>query len=414
MHELFAPRKRLIVLARTLFRYTSTFLSFFHNDDDISNDHKPSTHSRHFMHLFLPKRNIMEKQSHPQITRLAKRKRGFSPPPAKLIASYIFVGATCFYSGLMIGAPNSNPTDCVAQAEARGPDVVSSLQLKISQQDRRINALNEQLKKTLENPPANNVEPPDDTAPRFPPTIRDFMGGMATVDRNAFMDRFDIGVPIQKNGRGNEEVLLLYAHSDALPLSDPYKAVEAKSNTKIPNFGTEVDTATENCDTLNMILLQPGERTQCYAMVGQFRGFHIQKFMRLPESGPLDRNEPLRLVNRGAQASGRLSARVPRTDQTEEYWKILSAYLQNLNSTLTELKPYAEKAAVNNTVVVMVCEFDFLYLKELYRILYSQLVAFYSFVVIRQPWTIRIINELCMLGTGKGIRFVFGPSICDR
>jgi hypothetical protein len=300
-------------------------------------------------------------QNHPQITRLQKRKRGFSLTSPKIIVSYIFVGASCFYSGLLVGAQSAkNPAnvDCRAKADAGDPPKITKvMENKIQRQEEKIVSLMEQLKKAQGKPPPPAGEAAsDDTAPRFPSTINSFLGGAATVDRTAFAEQFDIGVPLQKSGRGNENVLLLYAHPDAVPLSDLYKAVEARSNTKVPDYGKDVDVATENCDTVNLILAQPGERTQCYAIMGQFRGFHIHKFMRLPESGPVERSAPLKLVNRGAQASGRLSHQVPREDQTEEYWKTLTSYLTNLNSTLQELRPHAEKSAVNNTVVVMVCE----------------------------------------------------------
>jgi hypothetical protein len=89
-------------------------------------------------------------------------------------------------------------------------------------------------------------------------------------------------------------------------------------------------------------------------MMGQYRSFHLQKFMRLPEDGGgVERTAPLRLVNRGAQTSGRLSARSPNRYQTVEYWKTLSPYLQGLDDTLEELRPIVERVAKNNTVIVM-------------------------------------------------------------
>ena len=102
-------------------------------------------------------------------------------------------------------------------------------------------------------------------------------------------------------------------------------------------------------------------RFQCFmkgfALMGQYQSFHIQKFMRLPEKvgEKLDQAVPLRLVNRGAQASGRLSAKPPRKDQTLTYWSTLKTYLDTLESVLEELKPIAEKVARQNTVIVMVC-----------------------------------------------------------
>ena len=267
--------------------------------------------------------------------------------------SYIFVGGSCFYSGLLVGAHTAiQPADCTN--EEINPER-KMMESKIDQQANRITTLLTQLKNAQKNQPPPEAHGADDTASRFPGSVYSFMGGMATVDRTAFAERFDVGVPLQDSSSGNEDVLLLYAHADAVPASDPFKAEEAKSNTQLPNYGKDVEMATENCDTVNLMLLQPNERTQCYALMGQFRGFHIHKFMRLPEEGGrLDRSAPLKLVNRGAQASGRLSVKVPRRFHTEQYWKTLTTYLQNLDPILEELKPYAEKAAVNNTIVVLV------------------------------------------------------------
>lgn len=59
--------------------------------------------------------------------------------------------------------------------------------------------------------------------------------------------------------------------------------------------------------------------------MGQYQSFHIQKFMRLPSKTgeKLDPAAPLRLVNRGAQATGRLSAKPATKDQTLTYWNTL-------------------------------------------------------------------------------------------
>jgi hypothetical protein len=74
--------------------------------------------------------------------------------------------------------------------------------------------------------------------------------------------------------------------------------------------------------------------------------------MRLPvEVGQkLDSETPLRLVNRGAQASGRLSAHPPSKTQTLDYWKTLTTYLDTLPSVLDELGIIAEKVAKKNTI----------------------------------------------------------------
>lgn len=262
--------------------------------------------------------------TNPNATKNIQAKRGkFGLAP---LLYYVIVGGSCFYAGLMMGASSNAPSHSIGSIE----DCTSNeknperriLMGKIKKQGHRIDILNEQLK-NMQNP--QNPGKSDDTERRFPQEMSSFAGGMAALDRTDFTKRFDIGVPIQQDSRGNENVLLLYSHQNALPTSDLFKAAEAKSNTKVP-FIEDIDVATENCDILNLILTQPDEKQQCVAFLGQYRSYHMSKFMRLPEKeGKLDRKVPLRLVNRGAQASGRLSHRVPSEKQTFSYWKTLSS-----------------------------------------------------------------------------------------
>jgi Nucleotide-diphospho-sugar transferase len=117
--------------------------------------------------------------------------------------------------------------------------------------------------------------------------------------------------------------------------------------------------ATQNCDFVNLILTDHSvRRRQCVAVMGQYEAFHIQKFMRLPaESGKLNSNSPLRLVNRGAQPSGRKSTNPPKLEQTRQYWEMLQQYLANFQDSLQDLRQVAETVAVDNTVIVLVCNF---------------------------------------------------------
>jgi hypothetical protein len=277
----------------------------------------------------------------------------------KLMLSHIFVGALCFYWGLMgAQATLHNHTQIDCTSDVINPERKPML-VKIKKQAERIQALTEQLKGKVGQRIERREEAAEDTESRFPRTISSFMGGMATVDRTAFAKRFDVGVPVDKDTPSNAEVLLIYSHPNAAPTSDSFKAAESLSNTRIPKFD-DTEMATENCDLLNLILTQPNDKRQCFAFMGQYRSYHMFKFMRLPgEQGQrLDQSSPLRLVNRGAQSSGRLSAKVPRKAQTRTYWKTLTTYLQNLESTLEALKPVAERAAAGNSgraIVVMVC-----------------------------------------------------------
>jgi hypothetical protein len=164
-----------------------------------------------------------------------------------------------------------------------------------------------------------------------------------------------MGVPVDISKTDNEQVLLLYGQEETLPTYDESVNQQVKSSTGIPLMDN-LEQAVENCDTLNVVLTQPHEK-QCFAFMGQFKSYHIQKYMKLPSDGQgkLDHNLPLRFVNRGAQPSGRLSVKAPTKDETLEYWHSLSSYLPSLDNVLNELKPIADKVARQNTVIVMVC-----------------------------------------------------------
>jgi len=271
----------------------------------------------------------------------------------------MFICASFFYAGIVVGT-NSAVTSGIAPendctSNERNPER-EKLMAKIKQQAKTIFDLKEKLSKAEQKQFDNaEVKGADDTEARFSSEVDAIANGMAYVDRTAFAERFDVGVPLQESVTGNEQVLLLYSTSKSLPSSDPYKFAETKSNTKIPFFD-DIDAATENCDTLNLILAQPFEPRQCFAMMGQYRSYHLQKFMRLPEQTgqQLDSSAPLRLVNRGAQSSGRLSAKVPTKEMTLSYWQSLTTYFQHWDATVKELSPIAENAAVDNTLIVMV------------------------------------------------------------
>lgn len=198
----------------------------------------------------------------------------------------------------------------------------------------------------------------DDTASRFPVGLQDVTVGMSVVDRDEFASVLKMGVPLDKTSRKNSQVLILYQSSAALP-NDPYVAAEAVAQTALPSVSS-VKAAVENCDYLNVILTDHSSRRQCTALMGQYEAFHIQKYMRLPEEstgGKLDVQLPLRLVNRGAQPNGRKSTKPPSREHTRAYWTILQTYLSHFDTVLAELKPIVEKVAVDNTVIVMVCNF---------------------------------------------------------
>jgi hypothetical protein len=175
-----------------------------------------------------------------------------------------------------------------------------------------------------------------------------FVAGMVRTPKADFTSFFDLGVPVDEPKAGAEDVLLLYTH----------KALPSKS-TVLPEVMT-VPQAVENCDYLNVVLTDSsGTRRQCVAIVPQYESYHIQKWMRVNKiSGKLDsKGGSLSLVGRGQQATGRDSFVPPDLEHTEKNWGMLRNYLDSLDGVLGDLKEILERIAIDNTVIVMVCNF---------------------------------------------------------
>lgn len=195
----------------------------------------------------------------------------------------------------------------------------------------------------------------NENKPRFPESMEKLAVGMSRVSRDEFAKKFDTGVPLQKTEQGNEQVLILYSHVDALPISPE----EAQAQGDVPL--TSVGNATANCDFLNVILTNVHfKNKQCVALMGQSESSHIQRWMRLPAIGSeVNSTEPLRFVGRVSQelGGGSASETAPFSTDTQNHWDFLRKYTADLESILEELRPLAEKAAKNNTLIVMFSNF---------------------------------------------------------
>jgi Nucleotide-diphospho-sugar transferase len=283
-----------------------------------------------------------------------------------------------FYAGMMLGASTASSsshhdsagTTSSGNKNADQMMMIAQLQQTLAAQQRIINEQQQNPAASLAGEPGEQGD--EENNGRFPTQVADVVVGMARIPRDDFATTFDMGVPLDATTEHNAEVLLLYATDRALPHhSDPFAAVEATSGA--PGVAAPLlsaATATENCDFLHVILTDHSrKRRQCLALFGQYEAFHIQKWMRLPvgdddneniittkiNKGKLNASLPLTLVNRGAQASGRRSTRVPTPGVTRQYWSILQTYLASREDVLQQLRPIAERVAVNNTIIVLVC-----------------------------------------------------------
>jgi len=221
------------------------------------------------------------------------------------------------------------------------------------------------INSTRSNNPQGCPPSSKNSSPRklFSSSVKDFVQGAAYMERNAFNHQFDMGFPLDATSPTNDRVLILYSNEASFPPDYSTENSNSQHTTEddiIPTFN--VSQATQNCNYLNVVLLQPRQQKQCTAIMGQFASHHIPKWMRLPNNaengkesyGPMDPKVPLQLVNRGAHESGRKSMRVP-TKETNLYWSnSLKRYLNTLDTVLEELRPIAAQVAQANTIIVTV------------------------------------------------------------
>lgn len=300
------------------------------------------------------------KNSHGHPTLTKQKGRRVVSIQAILLAA--MTGAIGFYLGLMVGTVRSHGSAAasvvhnVQQQQTNNENNNGSSSscscLFATQKD-----FDEKVKlkvQKISQKHVQKIKTTDDTAKRFPVQVQDIAVGMGRVNRDDFAKTFDMGVPLDPSSPNNQEVLLFYSNKLAMP-DNAFLQKEAVSMTEAPLL--DVDDATVNCDYMNVILTDHGKaRKQCVAIMGQYEAFHVQKYMRLPiEKAKMNSSVPLRLVNRGAQSSGRISTKPPSLNQTVAYWDNLKRYLGSLDQVLEELKPVAQSVAVNNTIIVLVC-----------------------------------------------------------
>lgn len=195
------------------------------------------------------------------------------------------------------------------------------------------------------------------TVPIFEKSMKNFAHGLVRVKKDQFVEHFDYGPPMDKgSGTGEEDVLLFYNTEKALPTKEA-SSQRAQMDTGDGLLLMNINEATENCDSMNVVTTSnPGQTSQCLAIVGNYESYHVQRWMRLPsEGGQLSRSEPLRAVSRGHGKGGQTQFKPPGEDAIKQHWEMLKTYLDSLDEVLSELKPIAEKVAIDNTIIIMTC-----------------------------------------------------------
>ena len=190
----------------------------------------------------------------------------------------------------------------------------------------------------------------------FPQTTSKYMNGVTRVSKDAFVKKIDYGPPMDAETDKNSEVLLFYNNNKSLPTKQEYKhQVQYDSGLGVGLL--DVESATQNCDTMNVINVDsPGNTAQCVAIVGNYQGYQVQRWMRVPvNGGKLDPTEPLRAISRGLDKNGQEQFKPPDETNIKKHWDMLKTYFEGFEETMEELKKVAEQVAIQNTVIVMTC-----------------------------------------------------------
>lgn len=189
---------------------------------------------------------------------------------------------------------------------------------------------------------------------RFGQATAHYAMGAARIDKQDFVETFPGGFP-SDDDQGNpdpaaSEVLVFYNGHKALPL---FKKEQAMSATELPPKLTAVD-ATRNCQTLHVVLTKSALQ-QCVALLPQYESMHIQRWMRIEPDSKLSNEVPLRLVGRGQLPNGVNQIEIPSIRAAQVNMQHLKLYFDHISSTYKRLKPILKKVAINNSIVVMVC-----------------------------------------------------------
>jgi hypothetical protein len=182
----------------------------------------------------------------------------------------------------------------------------------------------------------------------------------ATIPRDEFNEKMEIGVPLDETVTGAEDVLLLYTNPDSLP-NDYGLSHDKKS--------LDPDTAMENCHTVKVVLQQPHNKqqqhNQCIAIVPQWESFVVHKFMRTPPGnrGPASLEYPLQYTARSQTEGGSLAEGVPTLKRhAQPSYKSLVEYLQNYDRILDQLRPIfheifenSKHSSSSRTLTVLTC-----------------------------------------------------------
>jgi hypothetical protein len=262
-----------------------------------------------------------------------------------------FLGTfTTLYAGL----------DCSSQLHNHVSDVVieQTIQQRITQMEAqleakhtaRIEALQAKLDQCGGETEKRQITSQEDLFPAE--TTGKFVTSMARVTKEQFVKDFDMGVPVDRSQPGASDVVILYGREDSLP----NKYIESGFTEGSPML--EMPEALENCEHLHVLLNDhSGFRKQCLAIVPQYESYYLQNWMRVDEWGTLDGNFPLQMLSRGHKDTGHDEFQLPTMGEKKKHWRMLTHFFNNMDAVKADLYPILKRISVNNTVIVMVCNF---------------------------------------------------------
>ena len=200
-----------------------------------------------------------------------------------------------------------------------------------------------------------------DSTPRTSAGVDDFAHGFARINHDDFIQTFDYGFASQHfDSKGSGEALLFYNNKNAVP-SDHKTAAAVVGNNGDMTPLLDASTATQNCDVMNVAVINARNAATCTVILSDYESFHLQRWMRQPNplkmsrSHTLQRSLPLRHVGRGVGNNGLDSFHAPNFKNQEENMQALKKYFLALDDVKKELSPIAKQVAKDNAIVVLVC-----------------------------------------------------------
>lgn len=208
------------------------------------------------------------------------------------------------------------------------------------------------------------------TIQRFPATMTSFLHGTSRIPKAEFLEVFDYGLPkVTDDDReaGESEVLLLYNTEAALPSSSKSSSRNNKNDDGFAGPLRNIKEATAKCKTLNIVSIgDPNESSdifvgaQCLALVGHQQMYHVQRFVQRDDNRfDLVQRETIQQRKTGDYIGQyKFEEEDNEASPARLHREFLSMYLPQVDTLKSRLEPILKKVAINNTVVVMVCNKD--------------------------------------------------------